>query len=61
LAGAAALLFPVDWPEPFGLVMIEAMACGTPSFHFDLARARGDRQRRHRLSWSMMKSRLFKR
>ena len=30
LAGAAALLFPVDWPEPFGLVMIEAMACGTP-------------------------------
>ena len=25
-----ALLFPVDWPEPFGLVMIEAMACGTP-------------------------------
>jgi glycosyltransferase involved in cell wall biosynthesis len=24
------LLFPVDWPEPFGLVMIEAMACGTP-------------------------------
>ena len=30
LADAAALLFPVDWPEPFGLVMIEAMACGTP-------------------------------
>jgi glycosyltransferase involved in cell wall biosynthesis len=30
LGGAAALLFPVDWPEPFGLVMIEAMACGTP-------------------------------
>ncbi|BAT58856.1 D-inositol 3-phosphate glycosyltransferase [Variibacter gotjawalensis] len=27
---AAALLFPIDWPEPFGLVMIEAMACGTP-------------------------------
>ena len=26
----AALLFPIDWPEPFGLVMIEAMACGTP-------------------------------
>ncbi|MCP1743863.1 glycosyltransferase involved in cell wall biosynthesis [Bradyrhizobium japonicum] len=25
-----ALLFPIDWPEPFGLVMIEAMACGTP-------------------------------
>jgi glycosyltransferase involved in cell wall biosynthesis len=30
LGKAAALLFPVDWPEPFGLVMIEAMACGTP-------------------------------
>ncbi len=30
LAGAVALLFPIDWPEPFGLVMIEAMACGTP-------------------------------
>jgi glycosyltransferase involved in cell wall biosynthesis len=30
LGGAAALVFPVDWPEPFGLVMIEAMACGTP-------------------------------
>jgi glycosyltransferase involved in cell wall biosynthesis len=30
LGQAAALLFPVDWPEPFGLVMIEAMACGTP-------------------------------
>jgi glycosyltransferase involved in cell wall biosynthesis len=30
LAGAHALLFPIDWPEPFGLVMIEAMACGVP-------------------------------
>jgi len=30
LANAAALLFPITWPEPFGLVMIEAMACGTP-------------------------------
>lgn len=30
LSGARALLFPIDWPEPFGLVMIEAMACGTP-------------------------------
>jgi glycosyltransferase involved in cell wall biosynthesis len=30
LGHAAALLFPIDWPEPFGLVMIEAMACGTP-------------------------------
>jgi glycosyltransferase involved in cell wall biosynthesis len=30
LGQAYALLFPIDWPEPFGLVMIEAMACGTP-------------------------------
>ena len=30
LGGALALLFPIDWPEPFGLAMIEAMACGTP-------------------------------
>jgi len=30
LSGATALLVPIDWPEPFGLVMIEAMACGTP-------------------------------
>jgi glycosyltransferase involved in cell wall biosynthesis len=30
LGKAMAMLFPIDWPEPFGLVMIEAMACGTP-------------------------------
>ncbi len=30
LGGARALLFPIDWPEPFGLAMIEALACGTP-------------------------------
>jgi glycosyltransferase involved in cell wall biosynthesis len=30
LGNASALLFPIDWPEPFGLVLIEAMACGTP-------------------------------
>ena len=30
LGNAIALLFPIDWPEPFGLAMIEAMSCGTP-------------------------------
>jgi glycosyltransferase involved in cell wall biosynthesis len=34
LADAAALLFPIDWPEPFGLVMIEALACATPVIAF---------------------------
>jgi glycosyltransferase involved in cell wall biosynthesis len=37
LEGALAFVFPIDWPEPFGLVLIEAMACGTPI----LARPRG--------------------
>src|SRR5437868_10622466 len=35
LGNAAALVFPIDWAEPFGLVMIEAMACGTPVIAWD--------------------------
>jgi glycosyltransferase involved in cell wall biosynthesis len=35
LGNAYALLFPIDWPEPFGLVMIEAMACGTQVVAYD--------------------------
>ena len=34
LGDATALLFPIDWPEPFGIVMIELMACGTPVIAF---------------------------
>jgi glycosyltransferase involved in cell wall biosynthesis len=35
LGNAAALLFPISWPEPFGLVMIDSMACGTPVIAFN--------------------------
>jgi glycosyltransferase involved in cell wall biosynthesis len=40
LGDAEALLFPIDWPEPFGLVMIEAMACSTPVLAFDAGSVR---------------------
>ncbi len=39
LGGAEALLFPINWPEPFGLVMIEAMGCGTPVIAYDCGSA----------------------
>lgn len=40
LSGAAGLVFPIDWPEPFGLVMIEAMACGVPVIAWDMGSVR---------------------
>ena len=40
LGDAYALIFPIDWPEPFGLCMIEAMSCGTPTIAFDCGSVR---------------------
>ena len=40
LGGAYAHIFPIDWPEPFGLCMIEAMSCGTPTIAFDCGSVR---------------------
>ena len=50
LGGARALLFPIDWPEPFGMVVIEALSCGTPGDRVEpRLGARAARPRRHRL------------
>jgi hypothetical protein len=48
LQSARATLFPIDWEEPFGLVMIESMAYGTPVIATRRGRSRGDRARAHR-------------
>jgi hypothetical protein len=48
LGGAAALLMPIGWPEPFGLVVIEAMACGTPVIAFLRFHTRAGRAGRER-------------
>lgn len=49
LGNAEALLFPIAWPEPFGMVMIEAASCGTPVIAFGRGSVPGDRARRFRL------------
>ena len=46
LSGAIGLLVSIDWPEPFGLVMIEAMACGTPVLAYNRGSGPGDHRRR---------------
>jgi len=52
LGNAYAYLFPIDWPEPFGLTMIEAMACGTRPSHSIAAPSRGHARRTDRISLS---------
>ena len=58
LGEAAALLFPIDWPEPFGMVMIESMSCGTPGDRLPpRIRARNHRRRPAPASWSRTSTR----
>ena len=52
MAGAYALILPIDWPEPFGMVFIEALACGTPVVSLPARlRPRDPQGRPHRLLW----------